>query len=71
MNLKEINVNVRDWMESTQDVDYSRAIVNVTLDLQVTWNWRLSSYINIATTDVMDCKSLLVYMENVLGQQLV
>ena len=36
MDLKEIGVNVRSWIDSTPDRDYWRALVNAALNLQVT-----------------------------------
>ena len=36
MDLKEIGVSVRSWIDLAQDRDYCRALVNVALDLQVT-----------------------------------
>ena len=36
MDLKEIGVNGRSWIDSAQDRDYWRALVNATLNLQVT-----------------------------------
>ena len=33
MDLKEIGIN-RIWVDSTQDMDYWRALVNATLNLQ-------------------------------------
>ena len=35
MNFKEISINTRDWIDSAQDRDYSRALVNATLNLLV------------------------------------
>ena len=35
MDLKEIGINTRNWVDSTQDRDYWRALVNATLGLQV------------------------------------
>jgi hypothetical protein len=35
MHLKEIGVNKRNWVDSAQDGDCSRALVNGTLSLQV------------------------------------
>ena len=35
MNLKEIGINKRNWVDSAQDRDYWRALVNVTLKLRV------------------------------------
>ena len=35
MDLKEIDVNMRNWVDSAQDRDYWRALVNAALNLQV------------------------------------
>ena len=35
MELKEIGINMRNWVDSAQDRDYWRALVNVALNLQV------------------------------------
>jgi len=35
MDLKEIGVNTRNWMDSAQDRDYWRALVYMALNLQV------------------------------------
>ena len=35
MNLKEIGINMRNWVASSQDRDYWRAIVNAALNLRV------------------------------------
>ena len=35
MDLKEIGISVRNWVESAQDRDYWRALVNATLNLGV------------------------------------
>ena len=35
MDLKEIGINTRNWIDSAQDRDYWRALVNVKLNLQV------------------------------------
>ena len=31
MNLKEISINARNWVDSTQDRDYWRALVNASI----------------------------------------
>ena len=35
MDLEEIGVNTRDWVDSAQDRDYWRAFVNAVLNLRV------------------------------------
>ena len=35
MNLKEIGINMGNWVRSAQDKDYWRANVNATLNLRV------------------------------------
>ena len=35
MDLKEIGVNTRNWVDSPQDRNYWRALVNVALNLRV------------------------------------
>jgi hypothetical protein len=35
MNLKEISINMRNWVDSIQDRDYWRALLNGPLNLQV------------------------------------
>ena len=35
MNLEEIDDNTRNWINSTQDMDYWRALGNVALNLQI------------------------------------
>ena len=35
MDLKEISIKTRNWIDSTQDKDCRRAIVNVALNLQI------------------------------------
>jgi hypothetical protein len=35
MDLKEIGINMSNWVDSTQDRDYWRALVNESLKLQV------------------------------------
>ena len=34
MDLNEIGINTRNWIDSTQDRDYWKAIVNAALNLQ-------------------------------------
>ena len=35
MDLKGIGINTRNWVDSAQDRDYWRALVNVALNIQV------------------------------------
>ena len=35
MDLKEIYINTRDWVDSAKDRDYWRALLNVALNLRV------------------------------------
>ena len=35
MDLEEMGINTRNWIDSTQDKDYWRALVNTVLNLQV------------------------------------
>ena len=35
MGLKEININTRNWVDSTQDRDYWRTLVSAALNLRV------------------------------------
>ena len=35
MDLKEISINTRNWLDSAQDRDYWRALVNAALSLRV------------------------------------
>jgi len=35
MDLKEIGINARNWVDSAQDKDYLRALVNAALNLRV------------------------------------
>ena len=35
MDLKEIGINMRNWVDLAQDRDYQRALVNAALNLQI------------------------------------
>ena len=41
MDLKEIGVSVRSWIDSAPDRDYWRALVNAALNLQVSYAMEL------------------------------
>jgi hypothetical protein len=44
MYLKEIGINTRNWVDSAQDGDYWRTLVNAALNLWVhrPWSWLVS-----------------------------
>ena len=35
MDLKEIDINTRNWVDSAQDMDYWKALVNAALHLRI------------------------------------
>ena len=35
MDLKEIGINSRNWIDSAQNIDYCRALVNAVLNLRI------------------------------------
>ena len=39
MDLEEININAGNWVDSAQDRDYWRALVNATLNFRVHKSW--------------------------------
>ena len=39
MDLKELGINTRNWVDSVQDRDYWRALVNAILNLRVPKPW--------------------------------
>ena len=41
MDLKEIGINTRNWVDSAQDRDYWRVLVNLTLNLWVSYAMEL------------------------------
>ena len=43
MDLKEICINTRDWVDSAQDKDYRRALVNAALNLRISKTMKLVS----------------------------
>ena len=47
MDLKEIGVNISNWIDSTQDRNYCRALVNVSLNLQVQQTMDLVNFLVI------------------------
>ena len=38
MDLKEIGINTRNWVDSAQDRDYWRALLNAALNLHKSWS---------------------------------
>ena len=38
MDLKEISINTMNWVDSAQNSDYSRALVNAALNLHKSWS---------------------------------
>ena len=43
MNLKEIGVNTRNWVDATKDWDYWRAFIYMASNLKVTYEIELDS----------------------------
>ena len=41
MDLEEIGINTKNWVDSTQDRDYWRALVNAALNLRVPYSMEL------------------------------
>jgi hypothetical protein len=49
MGLKEIGINTRNWVDSAQDRDYRRALVNVAKNLSVPLTMELGNIHRIGT----------------------
>ena len=49
MDFKEIAVNMRNWVDSAQDRDYWRAVVNMTLNLRVHKPWSSRMHLSQST----------------------
>jgi hypothetical protein len=47
MDLKEIGINSRNWIDSAQDKDYWRTLVNAALKLRVSLAMKLVRYVFI------------------------
>ena len=47
MDLKEIGINTRNWVDLAQDRDYWRALVNAALNLRFSKAMELVTYCNI------------------------
>ena len=37
MDFKEIGINMRNWVDSAQDIDYWRTLANAALNLRTSW----------------------------------
>ena len=44
MDLKEIGFNTKNWVDSAQDRDYWRPLVNAVLNLRLSYAMELSTY---------------------------
>ena len=44
MDLEEIGINVGHWVDSAQDRDYWRVLVNAALNLRIPWYMGISGY---------------------------
>ena len=63
MDLEDIGNNTRNWVDSTQDRDYLRALVNAALNLRVPWVMELASYLlflSISVNYVLTNKYMLL-----------
>ena len=47
LDLKEIGINTRNWVDSPQDRDYWRNLLNTILNLRVSLAMELESYIYV------------------------
>ena len=65
MDLKEIGINTRNWVDSAQDRDYWRVLLDAALNLQVPYDMEI---VNGFTAFVMFMMFLLVksYDDNIL-----
>ena len=54
MDLKEMGIDTRNWVDSSQDMDYWRALVNAALNLRFYKSW---SYLIL----VVECPQLRKY----------
>ena len=64
-DLKEIGINTRDWVDSAQDRDYWRALVNLALNLWVLWFlYRYLEYIltrEIVNSSTFENRTVCIY----------
>ena len=51
MDLKEIGINTKNWVDSAQDKDYWRVLVNEAWYLRVPWG----QLVNTNTNKLADC----------------
>ena len=55
MDLKEISINTRNWINFAQRSDYWRALVNAALNLWVPYAMELVRYIICTRTQIHNC----------------
>ena len=58
MDLKEISINASSWVDSTQDTDYWRALVNAALNFRVPYVMELVNWTKLITF-------LLIHLDSV------
>ena len=59
MDLKEIDINTRNWVDSAQDRDYWRALVNAAVNLWVPYLYRV--VLNSFTVREANCCSYFIF----------
>ena len=48
MDLKQMGINTWNWVDLAQDSDYLRSLVNVTLNLRVSYAMELVNHLNLS-----------------------
>ena len=64
MNLKEIDINTRSWIDLSQDRDYQGALVNAALNLWSHKSWSLTKQCTIYYTTQNEEISRPLYKNN-------